>query len=135
MIQYIVAYVVTAVVFLGIDAVWLGKVATGFYKNNIGHLMLDRPNFLAAGGFYAFYVVGILIFAVFPALRSGSLGTAVFYGGLFGFFTYATYDMTNYATLKGWPIAVVGVDVLWGTVLTAVAATAGTYLTRMIVTS
>lgn len=135
MLHYIAAYVVTAFVFLGIDAIWLGKVATRFYASNLGHLMLERPNFVAAAGFYALYVVGILIFAVAPALRTGSLGTALVYGALFGFFAYATYDMTNYATLRGWPLVVVCVDVVWGTVLTGVAACAGAYIARLLASS
>ncbi|WP_417691003.1 DUF2177 family protein [Roseibium sp.] len=132
MLQYVIAYIVTAVIFFAIDFVWLGKVATNFYSSNIGHLMLDKPNFVAAGGFYALYIVGILVFAVVPALRSGTISTALIYGALFGFFAYATYDMTNYATLRGWPVVVVVVDVIWGTMLTCVAAGLGTIVTRVV---
>lgn len=133
MIQYVVAYVATTVIFLGIDAIWLGKVATRFYVDNIGHLMLDKPNMVAAAGFYALYIVGIVIFAISPSLRSGNVGYALLYGALFGFFAYATYDMTNYATLKGWPFLVVIVDVAWGTVLTGISAFLGTLVARMVV--
>ncbi|WP_417686539.1 DUF2177 family protein [Roseibium sp.] len=129
--QYLVAYIATAVVFLGIDYVWLAHVSRGFYAERLGHLLMEKPNMAAAAGFYAIYVVGIVIFAVAPALRTGSLSTALIYGGLFGFFAYATYDMTNFATLKDWPPSVVMVDVLWGTVLTGVSACLGTYLTRL----
>ncbi|MTI43597.1 putative membrane protein [Roseibium hamelinense] len=132
MIQYVIAYIATAIVFLAIDYVWLTQVATRFYFDRIGHLLMDKPNLAAAGAFYIIYVVGIVIFAVSPALKSESIVSAVLLGALFGFFTYATYDVTNYATLKGWPVIVVFVDVLWGTFLGAVSACAGFLITRAI---
>jgi len=132
MFHHIVAYLTTAIVFLAIDYVWLTQVATRFYFDRIGHLLMDKPNLAAAGAFYIIYVVGIVIFAVAPALKSESVVTAVVYGALFGFFTYATYDVTNYATLRDWPVIVVIVDVIWGTVLSAVSATAGYFLSRAI---
>lgn len=131
MFQYVIAYLTTAAVFLAIDYVWLTQVASRFYFDRIGHLLMDKPNLAAAGLFYVMYVVGIVIFAVAPALKSESLTTALIFGALFGFFTYATYDVTNYATLRGWPFIVVGVDVLWGTTLSAFSAGAGYYLTRL----
>lgn len=131
--QTVIAYVTTAVVFFAVDYVWLSQVATRFYFDRIGHLLMDKPNLAAAGLFYVFYVVGIVIFAVAPALRSESVATAVIYGALFGFFTYATYDVTNFATLKNWPFVVVVVDVAWGTFLSALSAAFGYSLTRLIV--
>lgn len=133
MSTYVAAYVVTAAIFLSIDYVWLAKVAKGFYRDKLGGLMLDRPKFAAAGAFYLFYVVGIIIFAVAPALQAGSVLTALIYGSLFGFFAYATYDVTNYATLKGWSLLVSVVDVVWGTVLTGFSATAGYMVTVALV--
>jgi len=130
--QLVVAYVTTALVFLAIDYVWLSQVATRFYFDRIGHLLMDKPNLAAAGLFYVLYVVGIVIFAVAPALRNESVATAIVYGALFGFFTYATYDVTNFATLRNWPVAVVVVDVAWGTFLSALSASFGYVLTRMI---
>lgn len=115
---------------MAVDLIWLGIVATSFYRKQIGHLMLDEINILAAILFYALYVVGIVIFAVSPALHTGSWRTAIVFGSLFGFFAYATYDMTNLATLRGWPIAMVVVDIAWGTFLTAVSATAGFLATQ-----
>lgn len=135
MIQYLAAYAFTAVVFLAIDFLWLSKIARRFYVDALGDLLLDAPKLGAAAGFYALYVVGIVIFAVAPALREGSVLTALGYGALFGFFAYATYDMTNYATLRGWPLSVVVVDIAWGTVLTGVSAALGTLATRMIVSA
>lgn len=132
MLQYFVAYLITAIVFFAIDFVWLGKVAKPFYYGHLAPMLLERPNMVAAAGFYTIYVVGIIIFAVSPALRDGSVSTALIYGALFGFFTYATYDMTNYATLRDWPGIVVIVDIIWGTCLTATAATLGYLGTRAI---
>jgi len=126
----LIAYFATLVVFLTIDAIWLGAVASGWYRSAIGHLMLDRPNFVAAAIFYAIYVVGILVFAVMPGLQSGQWIDALARGALFGFFCYLTYDMTNLATLKGWPIWIAALDVAWGTVLSAAAASGGFFLTR-----
>lgn len=128
--QIVIAYFATAVVFFAIDYVWLTQVATRFYFDRIGHLLMDKPNMAAAGAFYVIYVVGIVIFAVAPALKSESLATAIAYGAMFGFFTYATYDVTNYATLKNWPMIVVVVDVTWGATLSAVSAGLGYTLTR-----
>lgn len=132
MIQYSTAYVATAIVFLAVDYVWLSQVATRFYFDRIGHLLMDKPNMAAAGAFYIIYVVGIVVFAVAPALRSESVVTAVLYGAMFGFFTYATYDVTNYATLRNWPVIVAIVDVGWGTALSAFSAGMGYTLTRLV---
>ena len=115
-------YISTFLVFLGIDFVWLTKIAPTFYKNNIGHLMADKPNLLPAGLFYILNIFGILIFSVTPALRNNSPKTAVLLGALYGLVTYATYDLTNYATLKGWPLRVVLVDIAWGIFLSAVVS-------------
>jgi uncharacterized membrane protein len=132
MAHYLMAYVATAVVFLAIDFVWLAFVAKRFYADRLGDLLLDRPNMPAAAVFYLVYVVGIVIFAVTPALRAGTGMTALGCGALFGFFAYATYDMTNYATLKNWPLEVSVVDVLWGTFVTGAAAMAGYWGTRFV---
>jgi len=132
MVQYVTAYFATALVFLAVDYVWLSQIATRFYFDRIGHLLMDKPNMGAAGAFYIIYVVGIVIFAVAPALKSESLAIAIVYGAMFGFFTYATYDVTNYATLRNWPVIVTVVDVAWGTVLSAFSAGMGYVLTRMI---
>lgn len=133
MTRYLIAYGVTLVTFLAIDAVWLSVVARNFYFERIGSLMLEKPNFLAAGAFYAFYVIGIVVFAVAPALKTGSVTTALGYGALLGLVAYGTYDMSNYATLKNWPVSVVVVDIIWGGILTGVSAAIGFYLTRLIV--
>ena len=133
MTRMLVAYLATTLVFFIIDFIWLGYVAKGFYQNQIGSLLLDNFNAGVAVAFYLVYVVGIIIFAVSPALQSGSLGTALLYGALFGFFCYGTYDFTNLATLKGYTATVAFVDLAWGTVLTGVSAAIGTWLTMKFV--
>lgn len=130
--HYVFAYIATAVVFFAIDFVWLSKVSKAFYADRIGHLLLDKPLLGAAAAFYAVYVIGIVIFAVAPALKDGSGLTALMYGALFGFFAYATYDMTNYATLKDWSLTVSIVDTLWGTFLTGISAYLGFLGARLI---
>jgi uncharacterized membrane protein len=127
---YIIAYIATAVVFFGLDFIWLSRVAVGFYKSKIGPLMLEKPNFAAAGIFYLFYIAGIVYFSVAPALSGGDWTTAMISGAILGFIAYGTYDMTNLSTLKNWSLSMSIVDVIWGTVLTSVAATAGYAITR-----
>jgi uncharacterized membrane protein len=117
-IQYLYLYLATIPVFFAIDIVWLGLVAKNFYSSQIGHLM-GPVNMPAALIFYLLFIVGIIIFAVSPALSTGSLAKALILGALFGFFTYATYDLTNLATLKDWPIIVTIVDLVWGSFLSA----------------
>ncbi len=126
----LIAYGATALVFFGLDFLWLGTVAKSFYRGQLGPLMADQVNIPVAAGFYALYVVGLVIFAVAPALAAGSWKTALMYGALFGFFAYATYDLTNLATLRDWPAALSVVDLIWGTVLSGTAATLGYLITR-----
>ena len=122
---YVIAYISTAVVFFALDYLWLTRIAIGFYREQIGSLMLASPNFAAAGVFYLFYVVGVVYFAVMPAVSAGSLVTALINGALLGLLAYGTYDMTNLATLKGWSLQMSLVDMAWGALLTATAAAAG----------
>ena len=131
--SYAIAYLATAVVFFAIDYVWLTRIAGSFYRDRVGALMADEVNFAVAGAFYTVYVVGIVIFAVSPALKSGNWQDALIYGLLFGFFAYATYDITNLATLRDWPVTVAVVDVIWGTVLTGMAAVAGYLAARSLI--
>jgi uncharacterized membrane protein len=120
---YVKLYLATVPVFFLIDIVWLAFVARGFYKKHLDFILSSKVNWTAALVFYLIFISGILLFAVVPALEKNSLARAAVLGGLFGFFTYATYDLTNLATIEGWPIVVVVVDMLWGTVLcSAVAA-------------
>ncbi|MFZ1483865.1 MAG: DUF2177 family protein [Candidatus Saccharimonadales bacterium] len=104
------------------DFIWLKFVANSFYKSQIGQLLLEKPNMGAAVLFYIIYVVGIVAFVLSPALEKGSLAYAAGYGALFGLVAYATYDLTNLATIKGFTPKLVVVDLIWGTVLTAAVA-------------
>lgn len=115
---FLTLYVMSVPVFFAIDMVWLGVVAKDFYRSRLGELMGDI-NWLAAIIFYLVFLVGLTFFAIYPAAMKGSIVTAALLGGLFGFFTYATYDLTNLATLKGWPLSVTVVDMVWGTILGA----------------
>ncbi|MBC2861015.1 DUF2177 family protein [Stappia sp. 28M-7] len=128
--SYAIAYGATALIFLTLDYIWLGHVAGSFYRERLAGLMAEQVNFAVAGAFYLVYVVGIVIFAVAPALRSGNWQDAALYGCLFGFFAYATYDFTNLATLRDWPVVVTVVDIAWGTAVTGVSATAGYLIAR-----
>lgn len=116
-------YLATVVVFFLIDLVWLGVVARGFYREQMGPLMADPINWPAAIVFYLLWVVGLVAFAVLPALDAGSWLRALLVGAAFGFITYATYDLTNLATLRDWPLTLTLVDLAWGTVLGGVVAT------------
>jgi uncharacterized membrane protein len=133
MLSYLAAYAATAVAFLAIDLLWLGVIAKSFYRDGIGHLMADPPNLMAAGVFYLLYPLGVMLFAVAPNVWLGGTASAaelpfsraVIAGALFGFFAYATYDLSNLATLRGWPLRLSLVDIAWGAALTAAAAAAG----------
>lgn len=120
--KHLVAYAGTAAVMLALDALWLGLVATPLYQQGIGHLMAESPRLGVAALFYAVYAVGLVVFAVLPAKDRRD---AALKGALFGFFAYATYDLTNLATLKQWPVWIALLDISWGALVSAVSATAG----------
>jgi uncharacterized membrane protein len=122
---FLAAWGAAAVVFLVIDAIWLGLVATSFYARALGDLMLERPKLGIAAVFYVGYSFAVVLLVSAPAARSGALGQALVHGAVFGLAAYGTYDITNMATLKNWPVAMSLVDMAWGTFLTAVAAAAG----------
>ncbi len=115
----IISYLLTFVVFLMIDMLWLGVIAKNIYRKYLGNLLSDQVNWTAAFIFYFIYVLGISIFAIYPSVNKDSVYNAILMGALFGFFTYATYDLTNLATLKGWPLPIVIIDIIWGSVLSA----------------
>ena len=127
MAYYIKLYLATLVAFFAVDIVWLTLVARTFYRKYLGFLMAPSPNWAAAIIFYLLFIVGILVLAVLPGLEAGSLKTTLLRGALFGLVAYATYDLTNLATLKDWPLIVTVVDLIWGTVLSTVVSLAGYY--------
>ena len=122
--RVLAVYALTLLTFLACDAVWLGVVAKGLYRRELGHLLAPEVRWWAALVFYLIYVVGVLVLVVLPG-RGGSLATVAALGALFGFVAYATYDLTNLATLREWPLLVTAVDLVWGAVLTAATAAAG----------
>ncbi|MBI5357642.1 DUF2177 family protein [Candidatus Saccharibacteria bacterium] len=122
------AYLVALGLFGLFDAIWLSVVANGFYKSKIGHLLADKPNFTVAITFYLIYIFAIIYFVVYPAINGqSSIWEVALKGAILGFVMYATYDLTNHATLKNWPAVLTVVDMAWGTIVTASVATI-TYL-------
>lgn len=119
-----VLYVIAIPVFLAIDMVWIAVISRGFYKRQLGHLLADKVNWAAAITFYLLFIVGIVVFAVDPAQNAWQ---ALGLGALFGLISYATYDLTNLATMRGWPTTLTAVDVVWGTILSG-SVSAVTYL-------
>jgi len=126
--KIIISYLLTSIVFFAIDLLWLGVVARNLYRKYLKDFLSEKTNWKAAISFYLIFIVGIMIFAVFPAVEKSSLSQAITWGALFGFFTYATYDLTNLATLKNWPLKIVFIDIAWGTLLCAMVSTAGFYI-------
>ncbi len=112
-------YLLTATLFLCVDFLYLRWFARDFLQQQLGPLLRPQVNLAAALGVYLLFAAGLVFFAIRPAIAEESAARALLYGALFGFFTYATYDLTNLATLKGWPTAVALVDIAWGTALSA----------------
>ena len=121
---FLIAYGVCVLVMGGLDFFWLTTASKGLYQKDLGALLADNPNMVVAVVFYVIYILGIQIFAVRPALATGDWKTAALFGALFGFFCYATYDLTNMATMKVWTLRVTLLDIAWGTILTGITASA-----------
>jgi uncharacterized membrane protein len=123
--RQLAAYAGTMIVMVGLDMLWLGVIAKPIYQSGIGHLMADQPDVSVAVLFYALYGLGLVVFAVLPAGPAPGWAKTVGMAALFGFFAYATYDLTNLATLKQWPIGLSVMDMAWGTCISAAAAAGG----------
>lgn len=117
MMLFIKYYLLAVPVFFAIDMLWLGFIANDLYRKGIGFIMKDNPNWMAAIIFYLLYIAGLVFFVLLPAYEKQSWKYALFVGMFFGFITYATYDLTNLATLKNWPIYITLIDLLWGSFL------------------
>jgi uncharacterized membrane protein len=126
--RFLLLYAATALVLFPLDAIWLGVVARKFYVSGLGDLMLPQPRWGVAAAFYLFYVAGVVWFASLPNLGASSVVGALLAGAALGFIAYGTYDATNLATLRGYPVSIALVDLAWGTVLTAVSAAGGLYI-------
>ena len=122
MMTNLISYVAALVVFVAVDMVWLGTMSGRLYKPILGDILAPQVNMAAAAAFYLRYPIGLVIFAINPALKAGGVSTALLYGALFGFFTYATYDLTNQVTLRNWSSLLTVVDIAWGSFLGAVTA-------------
>jgi len=121
----VIAYAATAVAFFALDFVWLSLAVPRIYKPLLGTLLRDSPNLPVAAGFYLVYVVGLVVFAVLPAVSAGSWLTAIGLGALLGLVAYGTYDFTNLSTIRDWPVMVSVIDLAWGISVSAVSALAG----------
>jgi len=120
--MFIKLYIIALPVFFAIDMIWLGLVAKNFYKSQIGFLMKPDINWTAAILFYLLFIVGLVLFVIMPATEKASWMHALLFGALFGLIAYATYDLTNLATLKDWPLLVTIVDLAWGATLGALVS-------------
>lgn len=130
---FAIAYLASAATLLVLDIVWLTLAVPRLYRPQMGSLLADQPNLPVAAIFYLLYVVGIVIFVVLPAVGSGSWLTALGLGALLGLVAYGTYDFTNLATLRGWPVTLSFIDVTWGIFLTATSALAGYLATAWVI--
>lgn len=125
--EILIACIATAVVFLGLDAIWLKTFIGPFFRKRIGHLMRDDPLLGVAGGFYLIYALGIVWFAVLPALDAGVVTPALYNGAFLGLLGYGTYEATSLSIMKDWRWSMLAVDIAWGIVVSAVSAAAGFY--------
>ncbi|RUM26427.1 DUF2177 family protein [Rhizobium vallis] len=128
----LIAYAGTLLTLLFGDGVWLGLIARSFYRDQLGALMLPSPNLALAALFYLFFTAAVVVLAVLPALSAGSITTALVHGAILGLAAYGTYDITNLATLRNWPLVMSVVDMAWGTALTALTAAGGYFAVRLI---
>lgn len=122
-IIFIKLYAIALPVFFAIDMLWLGLVAKNFYRSQIGNIMKPDVNWVAAIAFYLIFIAGLVLFVIEPAMQKGSWKNALLLGAFFGFVCYATYDLTNLAVAKDWPLLVTIVDLIWGAVLAALVST------------
>ena len=129
-LKVIVSYLFTMAVFFLIDLLWLGLIAKNIYRKYLGALMSDTVNWAAAILFYLLFIAGIFVFVIYPSVEKQSATRALLSGAFFGLISYATYDLTNYATLKGFPLNIVVIDLIWGTVLTSIVSISGYYITK-----
>jgi len=130
--MFIKLFAIALPVFFAIDMIWLGLVAKDFYRTQIGTLMKSDINWAAAVAFYLIFIVGLVVFVISPAIEKGSWTHALLFGALFGLVCYATYDLTNLAVAKDWPLLVTIVDLAWGAVLAASVSTATYFIASKI---
>jgi uncharacterized membrane protein len=130
LLKTLILYLSTAAVFFAIDLIWLGLMNSRFYKIQLAEFMSDKVNWLPAILFYLLFIVGLLLLVVLPAVEHDSWIRALLLGGLLGMVAYATYDLTNLASMKNWPTVVTMVDIVWGTILAATVATISYFIAK-----
>jgi uncharacterized membrane protein len=130
MIYYLKLYLASLVVFFAVDMVWLVFVARSFYKKHLGYIMAPTVNWIPAIIFYLLFIAGILVFVVLPGVKEGSLQNTILKALLFGLVTYATYDLTNLATINQWPLIVTLIDLAWGMALCTIVSIAGFFVAK-----
>jgi len=131
--RYAITYVATLVAFGAIDAVWLSTVAGPLYKRTLGPVLLDQFRLAPAIVFYLLQIVGMMVFVVPRVPGAGDLGRVALFGALYGFFTYTTFDLTNYAVLRPWTLYLAVTDIAWGCVVSAAASVIGVWVARAVV--
>ena len=130
---YIIGFFITILTTLALDAVWLTTMMKTFYSKHLGHIFADKPSLVPALIFYILYAIGLLYFVIVPLIASGSSLTRVFFtAALLGLVAYGTYDLTNQATVKDWPVIVTVVDLIWGAFLTGTTATITVWIIRLL---
>lgn len=120
--NFLLKYLISLITFLSIDFIWLSFIAKNIYQQKLGFIMAENINWPSAISFYLLFVLGIIFFVVNPALEKNNIYYAIYAGAFFGLITYATYDLTNLATLKNWPLSITIIDLIWGSVLTAIVS-------------
>jgi uncharacterized membrane protein len=130
--MYAIAYVLTFVIFVALDVAWLTTMGAKLYKQTLGGILVEDIRLLPALAFYLMYPAGLVLFAVAPGLKIGSASTALLYGALFGLFTYGTYELTNYATLRDWTLQLTVVDIAYGVVVSGLVAAFVTMLVPVV---
>ena len=126
--RYLAAFISMAIVMIALDFIWLGTIAQPLYQHGVGHLMAAEPNLLYAGLFYLVYVLGLIIFTIAPFAFKKGLRRTAFRAMLFGFFVYASYDLTNLALLKNWPLDLALIDISWGIFISCISASVGKFV-------
>jgi len=130
--KLIICYLLTTIVFFILDMLWLGLIAKDLYNKYLINFLNDKVNWTAAILFYLLFIIGIFYFCILPAIEKDSISKAIIGGAFFGIITYATYDLTNLATLKNWPLPIVFIDIIWGMVLTMIVSVSGFIITKWI---
>ena len=130
--KYILLYILTFVIFLAIDFLWLKFVATKLYSSKIGHLMAIKAKLLPALIFYLVYIIGAIILVILPGYEAKNIWKTILFGALFGLIAYSTYDLTNLSTLKDWPLSISLIDITWGTIVTTLTSLCGYFIATLL---